>query len=195
MLPPCHLLIHLIQFWAFPWLNRPQLSLTLNYLSIILKLKFPLQTPMATNSKPVLQDCNCYQYFPSLAAFLHEVSFPPAVLSSHLRQVKKDSLHLAISPCLCHTDIFWALCPVSRGHPSSAAYLGWELQHEAAPMLNRSARHTYWPIPREKLTVNLVFILPFAHLVIFNLDVKTKAAFVHPLSKPRSAFSSEGNNL
>jgi len=37
----------------------------------------------------------------------------------------------------------------------------------------------------------LVFILPFADLVIFNLDMKIKAAFTHALNKQRSAFSSE----
>lgn len=105
-------------FWVFLWWHGPHLSLILNYLTIILRFRFPWQTLMATKSKPVHHNCNCCQYFPSLASFLPEVSFSPAMLFSQLCQARKNYLHVIVSVCLCHWRILSLIpCPTETSQP------------------------------------------------------------------------------
>lgn len=153
-------------FWAFPWWNGSQLSLTLNYLTIILRLRFPLQTLMATNSKPVLHNCNRYQYFSSLAAFLPEVSFPPAVLFNHLCWVKKI---LCILSYLCVSATLTYFEPRALSHREIPSIP--RLRTAAVGCRDVELKCEAYVLACSQGKIN---ILPCAHLVIFNLDMKQK---------------------
>lgn len=85
-------------------------------------------------------------------------------------------------PCLTGTSQW---CCITRLTTAAGGYVDVELKCKA---------YVFTCLQR-KIDSGLVFILPFAYLVIFNLYVKIKAAFTHTLNKLRSPFDSEGINM
>lgn len=177
MLPPCHLLVHLI-FSEHSHDEMGHSCLVLSYLSIILMLRFPLQTLMATNSKPVLATVSVVNIFP---VWQHSCLKPHSLqlwysticaklrefFASHNICMSLPHWHiLSLMPCLTETSRW---CCVPRLRAAAVGCVDAELKSKAYEL---ACSH-------RKNNSELVVMLPFAHLVIFNLDMKTKAAFTY----------------